>query len=119
MKAFGGSVWKNDVSKTATMGVSGMCFRHALMPMRAALLCSGASSASSSIFSMTSASMSTERSKYLPPCTMRCPTASISSSESMAFAGPLVSESSTSAMASSWSAILASMTSSFLSRPCL
>ena len=37
----------------------------------------------------------------------------------MAFVGPLVSDSSTSAIASSWSAILASMTSSFLSRPCL
>ena len=37
----------------------------------------------------------------------------------MAFAGPDVSDSRTSAMASSWSDILASMTSSFLSRPCL
>ena len=37
----------------------------------------------------------------------------------MAFVVPSVSESSTSAMASSWSAILASMTTSFSSRPCL
>ena len=78
---------------------SGMCLRQASMPMSAALLCRGASSASSSILAMTSSSMSTERSKYLPPCTTRWPTASISSKESMAFVGPLVSASSTSAMA--------------------
>ena len=35
-------VWKNEVSKTATMGLPGICSRQASMPMSAALLCRGA-----------------------------------------------------------------------------
>ncbi len=111
--------WKNEVSNTATMGLPGIWVRQASMPMSAALLCRGANSANSSILAMTSSSMTTERSKYLPPCTTRCPMASMSSRESMALFGPEVSASSTTAMAALWSSMGSSMTSSLSSMPCL
>ncbi len=50
---------------------------------------------------------------------MRCPMASISSMEEMAAWGPEVSVSSTTFMASVWSCMGVSMTTSFSSIPCL
>ena len=63
MYAEGGSDWKNDVSKTATCGMSGAILWHTLMHFSAGGLWSGANVQRLSIFMMTSGVMSTEESK--------------------------------------------------------
>ena len=59
------------VSNTATIGVFDMTARQALMPMRFAGLCSGASGVHSSIMAMTSSSISTDLVNFVPPWTTR------------------------------------------------
>ena len=74
-----GIVWWNTVSNTATFGLPGIASIAALIPVTAALLCTGASSAHSSIFAITSSSIRTDELNLSSPCATLCPIPSISS----------------------------------------
>ena len=78
MNALGGIVWWNAVSNTPAIGTEGINSMQALIPMRFAGLWSGARSLHSSIPFNTSSVSTVELANFSPPCTTRCPTASIS-----------------------------------------
>ena len=108
------------MSNTATIGTFGMISLQELIPIRFAGLWSGARSLHSSIAFITSSLMTTEDANFSPPCTTRCPTALISSSDlTMPWSG-LVSASITSFTATVWFGIGVSiLTLSFPAGVCM
>ena len=71
-------VWWKAVSNTPTIGTPGISSWHTRIPIKFAGLWSGASSLHSSTFANTSSFNTTDWANFSPPCTTRCPTASIS-----------------------------------------
>ena len=83
INAFGGMVWWKAVSNTPTCGRLGISSLTARTPFKLAGLCRGARSEHSSKDFSTSLVRMTDLLNFSPPCTIRCPTASISSSDLM------------------------------------
>ena len=96
-------VWWKAVSNTPTMGVSGISFLQASIPIRFAGLCRGARSLHSSTAASTSRSSTTDWANFSPPCTTLWPTAPISSRLATTPVFGLVRASSTRRIASVWS----------------